>query len=258
MNKGVLLALALAPLLAFAQKEPKAVQSRPPGAITRMIRLQHADPCLVRNLLLNTGAQASCDKVLNVVVVSGTPADVAFLEQTAKELDAETARFRSSNVQMTVYVVGASPNAAGAGPIPQGLQATVNQLKQLFPYASYQLLETIVTRARLGERAFAQGMFEALKGQAGAPPSTYDVSFLVGGISNSASSAAVHINDFKFNSRVPYVTGAIGNATTQYQTGPASVNTNIDITADQKVVVGKAGAGGSNAIFLIVEAKVVD
>ena len=36
------------------------------------------------------------------------------------------------------------------------------------------------------------------------------------------------------------------------------VRTNLDIASGQKVVVGKAGAGGSNAIFLVVEAKVAN
>jgi hypothetical protein len=258
MNK-MLLALALAPWLVFAQKEPNAVQSRPPGVITHMIRLQRADACNVWNLLKGTGAQVSCDKALNVLVVSGTPADVASLEQTAKELDAESARFRSSDVQMTVYVIGASSIAGGSGQMPQGLVSTVNQLKQLFPYNSYQLLETTVARARVGDQAIVQGTLQQFSGQAeasGLPP-TYSLHFTISGVTMPGASAVVHVNNFDFGSNLPYI-GKSPSGQTYSNSFPASVRTNFDLATGQKVVVGKAGAAGSNAIFLIVEAKVVE
>lgn len=250
----ILVALALAPLLVFAQKEPNAVQSRPPGVITRMIRLQHADPCVLRNLLERTGAKASCDKVLDVLVVSGTPADVASIEQTAKELDAESAHFRSSDVQMTVYVVGASSSADGSGQIPPGLQPTVNQLKQLFPYAFYELLETSVTRSRVagGQFTSVDGTLQPFHGQTETSVSNYSLRFEVAGITGSGPSAIVHIDNFYFQGGLSY---AHGNST-QYV--PIKISTYVDAPGGQKVVVGKAGTAGSNAIFLIVEAKVVD
>lgn len=248
----IVLALTLAPLLVFAQKE----QSRPPDVITRMIRLQHADPCVLRGLLEGTGATASCDKVLDVVVVSGTPADVASLEQTVKELDAESARFRSSDVQMTVYIVGASSTADGSSQIPEGLESTVNQLKQLFPYASYQLLETAVTRSRVaaygGQRTSVDGTLQTFHGQTETTSPTYILVFEITGITGSGSSAIVHISNFSFQGSFPI---ARANFT---QNVPTKISTNMDIASGQKVVVGKAGAAGSNAIFLIVEAKVVD
>ncbi|MGA8593596.1 MAG: hypothetical protein WB676_02535 [Bryobacteraceae bacterium] len=259
MSKTVLLAvIAMAPLL-FAQGEPNAVQSRPPGAITRMLRVQHADACVVWRLLESTGAKASCDKALNVLVVSGTPTDVGSLEQTAKELDTESARFRSSDVQMTVYVIGASSIAGESSQMPQGLESTVNQLKPLFPYNSYQLLETTVARARVGDQAIVQGTLQRFNGQAEAPglPPTYTLHFTISGVTTSGASAIVHVNNFDFGSNLPYV-GKSPSGQTYSNSFPASVRTNFDLATGQKVVVGKAGAAGSNAIFLIVEAKVVD
>ena len=73
-----------------------------------MIRLQHANPHQVRDLLVGTGAQAQWDDALRVVVVSGTPSEVASLEQTVKELDTEMAKVKASNAEITVYVLGAS------------------------------------------------------------------------------------------------------------------------------------------------------
>jgi hypothetical protein len=207
--------------------------------------------------LEGTGANASCDKVLNVVVVSGAPSDVASLEQTAKELDAESDRFRNSDVQMMVYVVGASGNADGAGQIPQGLLATVSQLKQLFPYASYQLLETAAMRARVGESTAVKGTLQPFKGQTEMTPATYGLNFTISGITKSGPSAIVHVDNLYFSSYLPYV-GKLGNGQTFSNNFEASVRTNIDVASGQKVVVGKAGVAGSNAIFLIVEAKVVD
>jgi type II secretory pathway component GspD/PulD (secretin) len=244
MNRPVLLAAAaLVPLLVFAQKEP-AVTSHPPNHVTHLVRLQHADPHQVWRLLRSSGAVVEADNALRVLVISGTPSSVASLEETAKAIDAETAKVPSSNVQMTVYVVGASPNAAGTEQIPAGLQSTVTQLKQLFPYASYQLLETNVTRARVGEQNRTTGALQPFKGQAETPVPTYGLQFTVTDITNSGSSATVHIDNFDFTNSI--------------QSIRTEISTNIDVATGQKVVVGKAGAAGSNAIFLILEAKVVD
>ena len=150
VNKVLLIvALMFAPLLVKAQN---ATRSRPSNVETRLVRLQHADPHKVRDLLVGAGASVSWDDVLRVLVISGTPSDVASLEQTAKQLDADSTEMPSSNVLMNVYVIGATTeNVSDAVQIPQDLQPVLTQLKSLFSYASYQVLETALARARVGE-----------------------------------------------------------------------------------------------------------
>ncbi|HEX6545562.1 MAG TPA: hypothetical protein VF023_04590, partial [Bryobacteraceae bacterium] len=126
MNK--LAWLAIAALLPMAASAQNSTKSRPVDVVTKLVRLEHADPHKVRDLLTGAGASASWDDTLHVLVISGTPSDVASLEQTAKELDAVSVQAPSSNVEMTVYVVGASTDPAEAVQIPKNLQSTVDQL----------------------------------------------------------------------------------------------------------------------------------
>jgi hypothetical protein len=233
-------------MAALAQNSTK---SRPENVVTKLVRLQHADPHKVRDLLTGAGASASWDDALHVLVISGSPSDVASLEQTAKELDAASAQAPSSNVEMTVYVIGASNDPAEAGQIPQELQSTVEQLKSLFSYSAFQLLETILTRGRIGAPSTAQGTLQLFKGEADTFPPNYDFSYAVGGISSSAP-PVIHVNNFFFSTRFAVKTSKAAATT------PTQFRTYLDIPAGKKVVVGKAGAGGDHAIFLVVEAAV--
>jgi hypothetical protein len=196
---------------------------------------------------------------MHVLVISGTPSDVASLEQTAKQLDANSSQIPSSNVDLTVYVLGAFESSGSSGQISQGLQSTVNQLKLLFPYTSYQLLETTLARAGVGGYSQLEGTLHAFTSQNEETnqPSRYGLNFTVGGITGSGSSATIHIINFSFNSQIQYAVKSVPNIS-QLGSTPMSLRTNIDIPAGKKVVVGKAGVGGSNAIFLIVEARVAD
>jgi hypothetical protein len=242
-----LAALALLPCLMLAQE-------------TRMIRLQHADPHRVRDLLVGTGARAQWDDVLRVIVVSGSPSEVNSLEQAAKELDSETAKVGVSNIELTMYVLGASEDDAGRSRVPPSLQKTVDQIKAAFPYKSYRLLESSVARSRIGENTEVSGSlqpFQDHQQDAIMPPPSYSLSFQLAGITNSAPHDLFHIRGFLFRAGFPISTGKDSGGRTQYQQSPATVRTNFDIASNQQVVIGKAGVAGNSAVFLIVEAKSV-
>lgn len=248
MNK--LAWLAIAALLPMATLAQNSTKSRPVDVVTKLVRLQHADPHKVRNLLAGAGASVSWDDALHVLVLSGTPSDVASLEQTAKELDAASAQARSSDVEMTVYVLGASSDATDGGSVPKSLQSTVEQLKPMFPYSSYQLLETVLTRGGTGQQSRVRGTLQPFKSQTGMFPLIYGLDSNIGGITFSSSPPIVHINSFYFNCSFPV------KYSDKSATVPMEINTSLDIPTGKKVVVGKAGAGGDHAIFLVVEAAV--
>lgn len=248
MNK--LAWLALAALLSLPALAQNSTKSRPENVVTKLVRLQHADPHKVRDLLTGAGASASWDDTLHVLVISGTPSDVASLEQTAKELDAVSAQAAISNVEVTVYILGASSNSTDTEAIPKNLQSTVDQLKQLFSYSSFQLLETIFTRGRIGQTSTAQGLLRVFKGQTDTAHPNYEFRYKLDRITSAQSQQVVHISDFYFHANFAVQTG------TQHQYMSTEFHTNLDIPTGKKVVVGKAGAGGDHAIFLVVEAAV--
>jgi hypothetical protein len=257
MNRVLSVAMmAVLPCFLLAQENKNATQTRPPNVETRMIRLQHADPHQVRDLLAGTGAKAQWDDQLRVVVVSGTPSEVASLEQTVKELDSEMARNPVTNAELTVYVLGASMENT-SNRIPASLQKTVEQIRTSFTYQSYRLLETIVARCAIGDQTSTSGSLQPIQdsqpNEAGLP--SYRLQFWLNGINTAGSREVFHIKRFDFSASFHYVMK--GPNTIQTQQSQAGIKTDFDITSNQQVVIGKAGVAGTSAVFVIVEAKAV-
>jgi hypothetical protein len=190
-----------------------------------------------------------------VVVVSGSPSEVASVEQTVKELDSEMAKVTVLNAELTVYVLGASQESGAASHIPASLQKTVGQIKAAFPYQSYRLLEAIIARCAIGDENSVSGTLQPF--QENQPSeSSYGLHFRLSGIDNTPTGALFHIRRFNFGANFPYVISKPPN-TTQFQQSRASIQTDFDISSNQQVVIGKAGVAGNSAVFLIVEAKAV-
>jgi hypothetical protein len=87
---------------------------------------------------------------------------------------------------------------------------------------------------------------------------TYTLRFNVSGIVGSAGKQSVRINSFNFVARIPYATNHPSAGPPQYQQSESAISNNFDIAGGQKVVIGNAGVVGNNALFLAVEAKVVN
>jgi cell division septum initiation protein DivIVA len=256
MTRYWLAVLMLLPCLVLAQEKKQAERPRPENMVTRMIHLEHANPQQVRNLLVNTGTRAQWDDVLRVVVFSGSPSEVASVEQTIKQLDAEMAKATVSNAELTVYVLGASQEG-GQNQVPAALQNSADQIKAACPYQSFRLLETAIARCRVGEGTRVSGSLQPFQDNQpsgmGAP--SYQIRFNLSGADNVGTREVFRIQDFSFYAGFPYVVKAPN--TTQYQKSEVSIGTNFDISSNQQVVIGKAGVAGNSAVFLIVEAKAV-
>jgi Bacterial type II/III secretion system short domain len=229
-----------------------------------MIRVQHANPKQVRDLLTGSGAKAYWDDQLRVVVVSGTPSEVASLEQTVKELDAEISKTPMLNAEITTYVLGASQEDAGSDQIPPALRKTADEIKAAFPYHSYRLLETVVARSRVGEPTFVSGTLKPFKDNPDLnEPATYSLRFRLASITNGMGRDQFRIEELQFEAGFPLRTGPPPSpdkgtyATAQWQRSPARIQTGFDISSNQQIVIGKAGVAGNSAVFLIVEAKAV-
>jgi hypothetical protein len=255
MSRYWLAVLVLLPCVVCAQEKKQEERPRPENMVTRMIRVQHANPHQVRDLLVGAGARAQWDDVLRVVVVSGSPSEVASLEQTVKELDSETAKIGVSNADLTVYVVGGSQEDLGAATIPASLERTVHEIKASFPYRSFRLLETAIARCRVGQGTQVSGSLQAFRDNqpAGVNTPHYELRFRLGGADSVGARETFHVQDFDFYAQFPYAAGATNSA--QFLNSSARIQTSFDVSSNQQVVIGKAGVAGNNAVFLIVEAK---
>ena len=260
MTKLLAIAMLLMCSCSLFGEPEKPETPRRADVVTRVIQLKNADPRLVRNMLADTGARISFDRALRLVVISGTPADVQSLEETIRKIDAQSTQSSHPNVELTVFVLAATVSQEGPVVSLPALDSVIHQLQNVFPYKAYKLIETVQTRSRVGNGAETRGVMQPLfetKGTHWGVP-TYSLRYDLTGISNQGGVPAVQLDNFQFVAHLPSrTTSSEGNAT-QFQTYDAVVNTTFDVKAGQKIVVGKAGVSGDDALFVVVEAKVVD
>lgn len=251
MRKGLLALMLLLPVGVWAQEKKEESKSEltskvfevKPGNVERIASaLQN---------LLGTSDAVRTDQNLGMVVVRTQPELMPAVEQVVRRLD--TAVPIPNNVEVTVYLLEASREPAPAGTsIPPDLQSTVTQLRNIFAYQNFQLLDAVVLRSRSSQRATASGSLSSAKGQ----PVPYQL-VLRPTVQADGGTRSIRIDDLRFSARVPLTTGTGGQSYSSVH--EASINANIDVKDGQKVVVGKTGLEGTQrALILVLSGKVVD
>lgn len=181
------------------------------------------------------------------LVLSGRKEQVAAFEEIIKQLDVPPAP--APNIETTVFMLVAA-DAQGAGTMPAELGPVVTQLKSLFPYKGYRLLDSFILRSRSGLGAEASGFVPGT-----GFPLSYQAKIGHAFVDSSEKGRIVRMNNLKLGMRVPVATG--NPPTTYFDVG---INTDVDVPEGKKVVVGKTSAieGPDSALILVISAKVVD
>jgi hypothetical protein len=147
-----------------------------------------------------------------------------------------------SNVALTVYLVSGSaqPQLSGKDEVPADLAETLQQLRGVFTYKSYKLIEAVTLRGRNFSGA----------GVAGDLPdySHYNFRYKAARISPETP-RVVHLDGLWLE-----ITRRHSDRTDTV----ALVSTDLDVREGQKTVVGKSAVNGTDAIFLVIVAKVID
>ena len=246
--------LAILPELGFAQKPDT---SSHPQAVTKLIRVKYGDVGAIARLAQAVGhVEIRGDENLRAIVVMGLPADVASAEQIIHELDVPSSTPKGKDIELTVFVIGASNNPLGSN-VPEEIAPVVKQLRAVFPYRNYGLLSSMVLRSREGSPAQSYGTIKIDD----SPNNNYSVSYDQTAVNSQNGSPVIHVRQFRFNTRFPVVPGPVpkGAATTQWSLSDVGVKTDIDLREGQKTVIGKADVGGSDsALFVVLNAKLVD
>jgi hypothetical protein len=149
-----------------------------------------------------------------------------------------------ANVELTVYIVSgyAQAQPAGKDEVPPDLSATLQQLRGIFTYKSYKLIEAITLRGR-----------------------NWSGSEVAGDLTDYGH------YDFKYNratitAETPHTVRLDGlrleiTRRSRQQEAPAVValvSTDIDIKEGQRTVVGKSAVNFSDALFLVIVPKVIE
>ena len=159
------------------------------------------------------------------------------------------------NVEVTIYIMSALAQPSAAA-VPTELEGVVKQLKAMFSYKGYQLIDTQVIRTRAGQGGESSGVVDN-----GALAKTISqAKFNSVSITNDDKGRSIRIDTLKVGLKIPtYSPRPTAKASNDWQYLDTGISTDVDVHEGQKVVVGKANLDGSDrASIVVLTAKVVE
>jgi hypothetical protein len=227
--------------------------------ITRVFQLKYAEPGSLMKLLAPftppPSGRIEVDQRLKAMSITTRKESFPEVEDVIKRFDVPPPPV--PNIDVTIYLMSALGQPAG-GAVPPELESVVKQLKSMFSYKGYQLIDTEVIRVRAGQGGEVSGV--VMEGPSvGGNRTISKVAFLTASISNDEKGRTIRIDNLKVSLRIPVVSGAAATGQKQYQYIDTGMSTNVDVREGQKVVVGKANMDGSDrASIVVLTAKVVE
>ncbi|MCC7156805.1 MAG: hypothetical protein IT161_19665 [Bryobacterales bacterium] len=255
MRPVVLMIAMAAAVWAQAEKGPASAPA-PSKPIQRVVEVKYVDVRQLADVLVGGSVVVRANEAFRTISLFGPEQSVNDVEEIIKKLDTSRAptRLASRNIELVFYILVAAPKGTSGEALPAELDPVARQLKQVFGYNDFRLVDSSVLRTREGERGEAAGSTIIAGGQ-GAPMSNYQLKFARTGIASSDKGNVIRIDGFQWSTRVPYSLGGPG----AWSFADVGFNTNLDIREGQKIVVGKAKYEGSdNALVLVITAKAVD
>jgi len=188
------------------------------------------------------------------LILSGPKETVAGFEAIITQLD--VAPPAQNNVETNVYMIIASAHPNPANPVPGELEPVVTQLKGLFNYKGFHLLDSFVLRSRSGERGDNDGFVQPASPASGGAKIVYHFQFNRVRVSDQEKPRVVRFDGLRLSVNVPLGLDTKG----EVRWGSAGVQTDVDVPEGKKVVIGKTSGleGSDSALILVVSAKVVD
>ena len=239
--KRILLGLALAGALA-AQTASTTAAPAPPPELPRQQRvfmLKYADARHVADVLGVFGYGIRADRDMHVVAVSAPAEAMSAIEDAVKRLDVPAAA--PKDIDLVVYLVVASEQPSAGGSMPPELQPVADELKKIFSYKSFRLLDSILLRTQPGNMATARGTI-APSGEGRIM--TYNFSVTPSTVTDDPNGRLIRLDNLNLS-----VEGGDHNA---------GIHTEITAREGQRVVVGKSNMGTGGSLVLVVTAKVTE
>jgi hypothetical protein len=207
----------------------------------------------VRDLLQGTSVLVTSSDNEHLIL-SGQKGTVDGFEEIIRQLD--VAPIAKKNIETTVYMVVASPQASSSAAVPAELEPVVKQLKGVFSYKSFRLLDSFVLRSRDMEKGDTSGFVPPLEGSA--PTGTkiiYQFKYQRVSLDGTEANRVIRYDRLSLGMKVPVASGP-----NQFNYVEAGISTDVDVPEGKKVVVGKTSAveGADSALILVISAKVVD
>lgn len=226
------------------------LQAQDPNEIvSRVFQLKHANTASVGNMFIGAHKIVFDDR-MKTIAVQATRSQMAEFEQLVKRFDVPPPPV--PNVEVTIYLMAALPQPA-ATPLPAELDGVVKQLRSMFSYKGFELIDTQVIRMRAGTGGEASGVVD--RGSSGLK-TIHQIKIFEATVSSDEKGRAIRLRNLKVGLRVPVPIQSGTPSVTYLDTG---ISTDIDVHEGQKVVVGKANMDGSDrASIVVLMAKIVD
>ncbi len=227
-------------VLCFAQDKGPAPFVQ--GEVVRVVEVKNAS---ATNIGDNLGRIfPGISRAGNSLIVRGQPEVVDMIEAAIKKLDAPPPEAqRAPNVELTVQMILASAQESPDAKIPTDLEPTIRQLRSLFQYKGYRLLDTEIMRGRAetNRRIEVNGPL---------PGTTNFFQFYTEtAVIDGPAPRNIRLSNASFGFRLQ-----INNT---YQ--PTGINGNFDIREGQKTVLGKSNLINSeDAIILVITPKIIE
>jgi len=251
---------------AFQQKpqppkpsEEKAAPADTKDWVQKIFEIRYADVRQIERLLRVFGTNITSDPDARVIAVSGRPETVTAIEDAVKRLDVPRA---VKNIELTAYVLVASQKAGPASEAAAELEPVLRQLKGIFPYQGFQIIDTLMIRVRDGEQGTLMGTFPLTSENASRG---YTFTFRSASVSPDAAPLLIQVQDLSLSiNPPPGARPAAAQEVGEEQKEPESVRsrnyirTNLDLREGQKVVVGRSNLDGRSALVLVLTARVLE
>jgi|HubBroStandDraft_1064217.scaffolds.fasta_scaffold114704_2 hypothetical protein len=243
----ILIGLALAGALG-AQTSTTITAPTPPPQVPesphqqRIFTLKYADARHIADVLSVFGYGIKADRDLHVVAVSAPAETMSTVEDAIKRLDVPAAAPR--DIDLVVYMVMASEQASAGAGLPPELQPVGDELKKIFAYKSFRLLDSILVRTQPNNRAEASGVV-VLPNYTNGGERPYHFSVYPSAVTEDAQGRLIRLDQLHLNLNLP-------------GSREAGIQTEITVREGQRVVVGKSNMGTDQSLILVLTAKVAE
>ena len=241
------------------KKDEQTPAPQPQKLAVKLFEIKYRNPSSLANSLQSLGSGAENTRIfpnddLKTLTVRDYPENIAVIEEAIKRLDTPLVREEPSvdlSIRVLLTRTDAPPNLVPA-PLPPDLSDVVKQMQNTFAFKDYQLVTTIVQRAktiRVPGKNAAYGKGDALwletykrdDGSLNPQSAKADYEYRVSGIviaTNASGVAKIQLDNFSF------------------KFGNALVQTDLDVRDGEKLVVGTA-SWGNKAMILVLTAKII-
>lgn len=231
---------------------PVRAQDAPPETVTRVFELSYVEPSQLASTLGLFDANIQSNDTLGTLTVRARTDVMPAIEDVVRRLDLLQVE---RAVEVTAHVLRAR-NDGNTSNVPDHLDPVVEQLRNVFAYSSYDVIDTLVIRGVDGRRPSISGTMAL---DSGADMAEMPVFYTFQGhfrvVSSGEGVDALRIDELNFELRIPVVSGTSGAgddvAVRSFQYVNVGINTDVEIPAGTEVVVGKATVGDSAVILVM-------